>query len=189
MNSFRNPLARVPHLSTAVVLLATLGATCWLALPATAQEASIKIAVVDLEAVVALSPGGKALGKELEDFEAQVKAEVEQMRESARDIQTRMRDGANSLSEDKLAEMQKQLEDLNIAIRRLVDDKQREGQKKQQEGLREIEKQLEPVFNAIRDEEGYDLILNRVPGVVVMAGERVDITQKVIDRLEAESAG
>jgi Skp family chaperone for outer membrane proteins len=55
----------------------------------------------------------------------------------------------------------------------------------QSEGLREIEKQLEPVFEKVRDEGGYDLILNRVPGVVVMAGQRVDITQKVIDRLNS----
>ena len=175
------------RLSASFVLAAALVLGC-LALPAVAQDSGIKIAVVDLEAVVALSPGGKALGRELEEFEAQVKAQVEEMRQQGQAVSQRIQEGRNSLSEDKLAEMQKEMEDLNIAIRRLVDDKQREGQKKQQEGLKRIEKQLEPVFNAIRDEEGYDLILNRVPGVVVMAGERVDITQKVIERLES-SAG
>lgn len=178
---------QVTRFALATTLFALLLAG--LAFPAAAQEATIKIAVVDLEAVVALSPGGQALGKELEEFEASVKSEVEQMRDQARQLQQRIQEGRNSLSEDKLAEMQKQLEDLSIAQRRLLDDRQREGQKKQQEGLKKIEKQLEPVFDKIRDEEGYDLILNRVPGVVVMAGERVDITQMVIDRLKAEPAG
>lgn len=186
MHSFRN--SRLSRIPTGLLLSVALTLGCLVAVPATAQETSIKIAVVDLEAVVALSPGGKALGKELEAFEAQVKAEVEKMREDGRALTQRIQEGRNSLSEDKLAEMQKQLEDLSIAQRRLLDDKQREGQKKQQEGLKKIEKQLEPVFNAIRDEEGYDLILNRVPGVVVMAGERVDITQKVIERLESQPA-
>ena len=47
----------------------------------------------------------------------------------------------------------------------------------------DIEKQLQPVFEKIRDEGAYDLILNNTPGVVVMAGPRVDITQNVIARL------
>ena len=187
MISLRN--VRFVRLSAVLILAAALAVGCLFALPAAAQDGPIKIAVVDLEAVVALSPGGKALGKELEEFESSVKSQVEQMRQQGQALNQRMQEGRNSLSEDKLAEMQKEIEDLNISIRRLVDDKQREGQKKQQEGLKRIEKQLEPVFNAIRDEEGYDLILNRVPGVVVMAGERVDITQKVIERLEAGSAG
>jgi outer membrane protein len=187
MPSIRN--SRTAGVSTALVLAVALVLGCLVALPAAAQETNIKIAVVDLEAIVALSPGGKALGKQLENFEASVKADVEKMRADRRDLTTRIQEGRNSLSEDKLAEMQKQIEDLTIAERRLLDDKQREGQKMQSEGLKKIEKQLEPVFNKIRDEEGYDLILNRVPGVVVMAGERVDITQKVIARLEAELAG
>jgi len=50
-----------------------------------------------------------------------------------------------------------------------------------------IEKQLEPIFKKIQEENGYDLILNNVPGVVVMANENVDITQLVVDRMNAEA--
>jgi outer membrane protein len=152
---------------------------------ASAQEAPIKIAVVDLELVVAQSPAGKALNAQLEKFQQQVQAEIESMGTKAKDIRQRVADGVNSLSEEKLAELQKQYEDEMIKIKRMRDDKTREGQKMQSEGLREIEKQLEPVFEKVRDEGGYDLILNRVPGVVVMAGQRVDITQKVIERLNS----
>ena len=166
------------------VALASLAVTL-LAMPAGAQQRPINIAVVDLDFVVAQSPAGQALGKQLEDFQKKAKAEVEAKQATAVDLRNRMRDGVNSLSEEKLAEMQKQLEDVMIEIRRFGDDKQREGQKMQDEGLRAIEKQLEPVFEKIRDENGYDLILNRVPGVVVMAGERVDITKKVIEALNA----
>jgi Skp family chaperone for outer membrane proteins len=57
----------------------------------------------------------------------------------------------------------------------------------QNEGLAEIEKLLGPVFEKVRAEGNYDLILNRVPGLVVMANPRIDITQQVIERLEAGS--
>lgn len=154
---------------------------------ATAQETAAKIAVVNLDYIVTQSPAGKALQGQLEAFQAQVQSEAEALNNEAKELRQRLVDGANSLSEDKLTEMQKQLEDKTIAIRRFRDDKQRQGQKMQEEGLREVEKQLEPVFTAIRDEGGYDLILNNVPGVVVMVSQRVDITQKVLDKLKASS--
>lgn len=151
----------------------------------TAVAQTPKIGVVDLELVVARSPGGQNLRSRLEAFQKEVQAEVDARSEKARDIRQRMADGVNTLSEDKLAELQKELEDQTIAIRRYRDDKQRQGEKMQSEGLREIEKQLEPVFTRIRDEDGYDLILNNVPGVVVMISDAVNITPLVLERLEA----
>ncbi len=154
-----------------------------------AQAAPIKLAVVDLDRIVALSTAGQELQGRLEKFQQDVQAEAEVMSNEAKEIRQRLVDGANSLTDEKLAELQKQLEDKTIAIRRLRDDKQREGQKIQTEGLREIERLLQPIFEKIRDEEGYDLIINNVPGVVVMANERVDITPKVVERLNAPSGG
>ena len=156
--------------------------------PASAQDTPLKIAVVDLELVVAGSKAGKELQAKLEQFQNQAQEEGKALRDRGRDIQRRITEGANSLTEDKLAELQKEYEDASIALRRFGDDKQREGQKLQTEGLREIEKSLEPVFEKIQEEEGYDLILNNVPGVVVMANEKVDITSKVIERLNAGNA-
>lgn len=152
-----------------------------------AQDTPIRIAVVNLDYVVTQAPAGKALQSKLEAFQQQAGAEAEGLNNQARELRQRLIDGANSLTEDKLAQMQKELEDKTIAIRRFRDDKQREGQKMQEEGLKEVESQLEPVFKAIRDEGGYDLILNNVPGIVVMVGERIDITQQVIDKLAAGS--
>ncbi|MEM9554637.1 MAG: OmpH family outer membrane protein [Acidobacteriota bacterium] len=159
------------------------------ALPALAQDAPLRIAVVDLDLVVAKSPLGQQLAGRLEAFQQQAQTEAETMQTAARDIRTRLTEGVNSLSEEKLNELQKQFEDKQIEIRRFRDDKQREAQKLQSEGLREIEQQLEPVFEQIRTEGNYDLILNRVPGVVIMAGDRVDITDQVVARLESSNAG
>ena len=150
-----------------------------------AQGETTRIAVVDLESVVRESEAGKELQARLWKFQRDVQAEGEAMSESARQIRQRIVEGANSLSEDKLAQLQKDYEDATIAIGRFQEEKQRESKKMQQEGLRQIEKQLEPVLRRVRDEGDYDLILNKAAGVVVMASERIDITQKVIDLLNA----
>ncbi len=153
--------------------------------PAAAQDTPLKIGVVDLELIAVQSPAGQELQGKLEQFRTTAQAEVETLAAQAQDIQQRAADGANSLSPDRLAELQREYEDKGIALRRLQEEKQQEAQRLQQQGLKDIETQLEPIFKGIRDDEGYDLILNNVPGVVVLAGERANITQKVLDRLNA----
>ena len=163
-----------------IVLLLVVGSA-----PLLAQESPIKIAIVDLEAVVAQSKQGQDLQARMEGFQQQVQQEMTTLNQQANDLRQRLADGANSLSESRLAELNKEYEDATIALRRFRDDKQREGQKLQEESLREIEGLLEPVFEQVRAEMGFDLILNNVPGVVLMAGERVDITAMMVERFNA----
>ncbi len=153
--------------------------------PLLAQEAPIKIAIVDLEAVVGQSQQGQELQSRMESFQAQIQQEMTTMNQQANELRQRLAEGANALSETRLAELNKEDEDATIALRRFRDDKQREGQKMQEESLREIEGLLEPVFEQVRVEMGFDLILNNVPGVVLMVGERVDITAMMIERFNA----
>jgi Skp family chaperone for outer membrane proteins len=152
---------------------------------AAAQQAPLKIAVVDVEVVVAQSPQGKDLQARLERFQTEVQQELQRLQEGAQGIRQRIADGSNSLSEERLSELNKELEDATIAIRRYRDDKQRQGQKLQDEGLREIEQVLQPVFAQVREEMGFDVIFNRVPGVVLMISERVDVTPLIVERLNA----
>ncbi len=149
-----------------------------------AQQAAAKIAVVNLDEVVAKSQAGKELKSQLEKFQEDAQAQADKLAQEASDLQKRISDGSQSLSEDTLADLQKQLEDKSVEMRRFRDDKQREGQAIQNKGLDKVEKQLGPVFKAIREEGGYDLILNKVPGVVVSSSDRIDITAEVIERLD-----
>ncbi len=165
----------------AVVMLAIAGG-------AVAQETAIRIAVVDLDALVAQSAAGRALQSRLSQFEQEVTREGNALADKAKATRQLIADGANSLSEDRLSELQKQLEDEMIAVDRFTKDKQRQGQKMQQEGLREIENKLQPILEQVQTEGNYDLILNKALGVVVMASDRVDITGRVIQLLDAAEA-
>lgn len=151
--------------------------------PAFAQTGPIKIAVVDLDRVFTASPKGRELAARLDNFQKQAQAEIEAKAAESRALRQQITDGVNTLTEDKLAEMQKEYEDAQIRIRRLSDDKTREAQKMRAEGLQAIESSVQPVLEQIRVEEGYDLMFNSTPGIVIMAGPRVDITQQVLDRM------
>ncbi len=178
--------SRISNRRASAILLAAivLGGLC-AAGSATAQGRPIKIAVVDLDLVATQSSAGQALRAKFQEYQREAQTELASRQEIANLIRQRATEGAGALSEEKLAELQQKYEDALVDLRRLRDEKQRGGQRLQQEGLQEIEKQLAPVFEKVRDEGGYDLILNNAPGVVVMANERVDITQKVVEALNA----
>ena len=155
---------------------------------AVAQEAAIKVAVIDLDRLVAQSVAGRALASKLEDFQKKVQAEGTGLADKARATQKLITDGANSLSTDRLAELQEQYEDETTEVRRFTEKKQREGAKMRDDGLKEIEEKLQPVLDKVQQDGNYDLILNRALGVVVMASDRVDITASVIEAFDAAEA-
>ncbi len=176
-------------MSTRNLRIATLGmAILTLAGAAMAQQ-PVRIAVIDLDRLVAQSVVGRQLADKLEAFQTQVQAEGTALTDKARATQKLINDGANSLSADKLAELQQQLEDESIEVRRFTERKQREGAKMRDDGLQEIENKLQPVLDKIQKDGNYDLILNRTPGVVIMASERVDITAQVVEAFDAAEAG
>ena len=172
--------ARIAMLGLAILMLA--GA-------ATAQDAALRIAVIDLDRLVSQSVAGKALQQRLEGFQAQVQTEGKVLADKARATEKLIQDGANSLSRERLQELQDQYEDEATQVRRYTDRKQREGAKMRDDGLKEIEDKLQPVLDSIQGTGNYDLILNRALGVVVMASDRVDITDNVLAAFDAVEAG
>lgn len=150
---------------------------------AAAQE--LKIAVVDLEGVIALSDMGKALQERLREFRTKTQGEIKALVDRAAEIEQRATAGGQALSEQKLAELRREYEDAQIDVKRLRTDKQAEAQGMRDKGLQDIEKALQPVFDEIQKEKAYDIILNKAAGLVIMASEKADISQMVLERFNA----
>ncbi|CAM2009548.1 OmpH family outer membrane protein [Acanthopleuribacter pedis] len=142
-----------------------------------------KIGVVDLDYAVLNSNAGKALQKKIDAFRSKITSEGQKMTDGAISVQKELQEKGASLSADKRNELVKQLDDIRVALKRFETDKSNEGKSMQAEGLAAIEKQLGPVLEKIQKEGDFDLILNRVDGLVLVSHKRVDLTQKVIDEL------
>ncbi|CAM2069017.1 OmpH family outer membrane protein [Sulfidibacter corallicola] len=142
-----------------------------------------KIAVVDIDYAILQSDEGKALQSKLNAFKEQANSEGQKIAEEAREAQQQLQDQGASLSQDKKTELLKKLEDSRIALKRLETDKSREGKEMQDLGLASIEKKLAPVLEKLQKEGDYDMILNRVDGLVLVNHKRVDLTTKLIEEL------
>jgi outer membrane protein len=148
---------------------------------ATAQQASSRIAVVDLERVIVSSKEGKALQTRLETFQQEVEAELTARGQAL----NAMRERFSAASGTERNELQARFEEARAAAARYQDEKQRESQRIQNEALKPVQDALGPLLNAIREERGLDVILNQSAPAVLVVNPQIDITQTVIDRLAA----
>ena len=132
---------------------------------------------------------GKAALQEIEALRDQKQAEGKTLEDEIRDLRQRLSEGRLSLAQDKIQELEKELERKAIAAQRFNEDATRELTKKRDEVLAGIEESVFPVINQVGEDNGYTLIFNKFRSGLLFANEAVDITQQVIERYNASAAG
>ena len=88
-----------------------------------------------------------------------------------------------TLSDDKLAELSKKIEDKSIEMKRFQDDAQRELEDARRKALSDLEQRIMPIIQQLGKEKGYLLIFQKYQSGLVYADDaRTDITDEVIRR-------
>ena len=146
-----------------------------------AQE-STRVASINVELVVAEAREGRELAEFLQQIETQTRTALEA---NANRVEA-LRQSAVGKGPDELRSIQHQIEDLQRESQRLANDAERRAAKRQEETLQEINVRLRPIVQQLIDENGYDLILNASIGGVLHASARVDLTQRVVEMLQAQ---
>jgi len=131
------------------------------------------------------SAAGKKALAELKKVQGAKEKDLGARQQEIKDLQAKLSDGRLSLAQDKLEDMQKQLEDKVIALRRLQDDAQRDLTKKRDDVLGQIDQQVMPVINQAGKQLGYTLIFRKFESGLIYADEAIDITDSIIQRLDA----
>ena len=149
------------------------------ALPAAAQT---KVAVIDVQRVVTESDPGKEVMQRLRGITDTKAQEGQRLQQELAELQDQFNKQRFTLSEARQAEMSKQIEDKQIAIRRFQDDAQREVADAQRRELGSLEERIMPIINEVGQERGLTLIFNKFQSGLVYADETVDITDEVIQR-------
>jgi outer membrane protein len=170
---------RIPRAVLGLALAAALTAPF-----AAHAQAGPKIAVIDTERVLLASETGKKALGDLKKLQEAKENELKARQQEIKDLQTKVQDGQMSLAKDKLADMEKQLEDKVIALRRLQDDATRELNKKRDDVLAQIDQKVMPVINQVGKELGYTMIFRKFESGLIYADDSIDITNQVIQRLD-----
>jgi len=150
-----------------------------IALPASAQS---KIAVIDVQRVVTESDPGKEVMQKLRVLSDAKAQEGQGLQQRMATLQDQFNKQRFTVSEQRQAEMSKEIEDLQIAIRRFQDDAQRELQEAQRRELGGLEERILPIIDQLGKDQGYILIFNKFQSGLVYADEAIDVTDQVITK-------
>ena len=153
-----------------------------LAAPMFAQNTPAKVAVIDVQKVLTQSAAGKAAYEKLKKMQDERVEKAKQMDEDLRKLDADISTKRLSLSEDKLAEMQKQLADRRISMQRYAQDADREIGEARDRELQALEARIKPVIDALGKEMGLAVIFNKFESGLVYASDAIDITDTVVKR-------
>jgi outer membrane protein len=154
-----------------------------LALPAFAQNAApARLAVIDVQRVLNTSVAGKAAQDRLKKLQEDKVTKAAKLQEEMKALDTEINTKKLSLSEDKLADLQKQLADKQVALQRFGQDADKELGEARDKELMTLEGKIKPVIDQIGKEMGLAAIWNKFESGLVYASDAIDITDTVIKR-------
>lgn len=154
---------------------------------ARAQEApKLPIAVIDVNLLVQDSAAGKEAMGRLKKAQDDKVAERKKMTDAVDALQKQLEAQRATLSEAKITELQKQIEDKGIALRRYDDDAQQQLEENKRQELDRLEKKLMPIIQELGREMKFQMIFNKFQSGLVYADEATDITDLVLKRFNTE---
>jgi outer membrane protein len=156
-----------------------------LATPMFAQGAPSRVAVIDVQKVLAQSTAGKQAYEKLKKMQEDRIAKAKKMDEDIAALDNDINTKKLSLSEDKLADLTKQLSDKKIAMQRYAQDADREVGEARDKTLLELENKIKPVIDQMGKEMGLAVIFNKFESGLIYASDAIDITDTTIVRFNA----
>ena len=180
-------MGRVKVTMMAMAVLSVLSALGWALTPALAQgPPATRIGYVDLQRILARSQAGVQAREQIETEKAAMQKQVDGQRGDFEKLRDELEKKGQLLSADARREKQEALERKTRDIRRLVDDLEKELQKKEQTMGAKILRDLEGIFTRVGKEKGYALIVERRQAGVVYGAPDVDVTEEVIKAFDDE---
>jgi outer membrane protein len=174
--------------TTAVAGRIVLSLSALALLPSTAAVAqSGKMAVIDVQRLVTDSVAGKEALARLKKLQDDKIAEGKAKNDEVDALRKRLNEGRLSLADDKISELEKQLEEKVTGLRRFQEDAEREFNKSRETTFGEIERRVFPVIEQVGKEGGYTFVFNKFQSGLLYADDAADITNQIIQRFDASA--
>ncbi|MEO8277555.1 MAG: OmpH family outer membrane protein [Thermoanaerobaculia bacterium] len=151
---------------------------------APAAHAQGKTAVIDVQRLVTDSVAGKEALARLKKLQDDKIAEGKAKNDEIDGLRKRLNDGRLSLADDKIADLEKQLDEKVTGMRRFQEDAERDFNKSRETTFGDIEKQVFPVIEKFGKEGGYTFIFNKFQSGLLYADDAADVTDQIIQRFD-----
>jgi Skp family chaperone for outer membrane proteins len=173
---------RIASILAAIVLALATGMA---AAQGTAGAPPARLAVVDMDRVMAESRMGQAEQAAIDRLRAQRTAIINDKQKELEEREEQIRSASLSWSAEKREERMREYETKRIELRRLNEDATRDVQAEFNRSLAKLQRAALEVTGAIGLEQGYTLIFEKRSLPVLYASESIDVTTEVVRRLDA----
>jgi outer membrane protein len=147
-----------------------------------------KVAYVVLQRIANESADGRVATTRIQALQQKKAAELNEKNKQLTTMQARLEKEASVMSASVAAELQKNIEKLNLEVQRFTQDAQGEVQELQQQLQTEFQQRLEPVLQQVAQDMGLQFVFNGPDAGLVWADSSLDISAEVIKKLDS-SAG
>ena len=154
---------------------------------ALAQEApKLTVAVIDVQQVVNESAAGKETMTRLRKLQDDKVAEGRRKADDLDGLRKQLATQRATLTDAKVAELEKQIEDRQVELQRFSDDTKQYLAEAQRRELEALERQIMPIINELGREMKIQMIFNKFQSGLVYADDAVDITELVVRRFNTK---
>ena len=154
---------------------------------ARAQQSTPKFAYLNSQLIMQQAPGGTEAAATLQRELASYQAQIQRMGDSLQAMVNEYNKAELTLSPAAKESRQKAIRTKEDEFERRRQQLEQQAQGRQAELMRPIQQLVSKTIDDIRAEEGYTMIFDiaAAPGVVVSADRNLDITDRVIARVQA----
>lgn len=144
-----------------------------------------KYAFVNIQRIATESAEGKASTAKVQAFNQQKVGELNEKNKALQSVQQKLESGASVMSPAAAAQLQKEIERMQVDIQRFTEDAQQDVTALQAQLQDEFQRRLSPVIDDIATEKGLHLLFSVVDSGLVWADPSLDITTEVIQKFDA----
>jgi Skp family chaperone for outer membrane proteins len=150
--------------------------------------AGAKIAFVNLQQVANLSGEGKISTGKVQALMQKKQNEAQAKSKALADAQAKLQTSGGIMSEAARAQLEKDIERMNVEGQRFQQDAQAEINELSQQLQNEFQQKLFPVLEAVSKEKGIEVLLSAADAGVVWAEAGLDLTLDTVKKLDAMAA-
>jgi len=179
MKQYRHA-SKLSALFVPVLLLAATGARAQAG--ASSSVAPLKIAVLNVRQAIVTTAEGKQASAQLQSQFAPQQTDLQNMQKQIQDLQSRLANGARTLSEDEQGRIQRQGDLLTRQFQRKQDDLNEAVNAAQSDIIDNIGRKMLDVLDRYSRENGYAVVLDSSAqgSPVVYGSSQIDITAEII---------
>lgn len=158
---------------------------------AAAAQSAGKIAVVSVQGAIVGTKDGQKAAADLEAKFAPKRKDIETRQTELTQLEDQMRKGGNLLSDEKRAQLTRDIDEKRKRLNRDIQDAQEEVDQEQQRALSGLLQRMLAVIEKYSKDNGYTMVLDvSNPNTPVLyASQAIDVTADVISLYDKTSSG